>query len=363
MQKVLIFGIGKLYKEKEKYIRKNFEIVGFLDNGTVSDENMNPPIYNPEDISKVIEEDVKIILTSYKYNSMWEQLKELKITGERILFAITFPPYSEKMETLFGKGEMVIEDGEIVYIQNQYKKEVIKSHQQLQEMADRCLREKYKEKYPMIESIAKMDVNPSSRKFGLERGTAIDRYYIERFLEENKEQIHGDCLEIAENTYTLRFGEDRVNNAYVLHVRGGNKTIKRNLDTGEGIEKNRYDCVIITQTLMFIFNIQNVASNIYKMLKKNGTALITVAGISQISRYDADSWGSYFSFHKDAMKALFEPLFGEENVKVQSYGNVKTAMAMLYGMCKEELTDSDFEVSDEDYPVILSVALKKKIEN
>ena len=82
-----------------------------------------------------------------------------------------------------------------------------------------------------------------------------------------------------------------------------------------------------------------------------------------MGRYDADSWGSYFSFHKDAMKALFEPLFGEENVKVQSYGNVKTAMAMLYGMCKEELTDSDFEVSDEDYPVILSVALKKKIEN
>lgn len=363
MQKVLIFGMGKLYKEKEEYIRKNYEIAGFLDNKVVENENIakytNIPIYNPEDILQYLKDDVKIVLMSYEYSSMWKQLQSLGIAGDRILFGIMFPPYSEQLEALFETGKLFIKDKEIVYIYNQ-EEVVIQSHRQLQKIADKRLREKYKEKYPMIEAIMKMDIKPSSRRFGLERGTAIDRFYIEQFLQENRELIHGDCLEIAENIYTLKYGEDKVDNSYVLHLNGDNNAIKGNLETGEGIEENKYDCAIITQTLMFIFDIRKAADSIYKMLKKNGTALITVAGISQISRYDAESWGSYYGFHKDAMRSLFEPLFGKGNVKVQSYGNVKTTVAMLYGMCREELSDSDFEVSDEDYPLILSVLLRKR---
>ena len=48
------------------------------------------------------------------------------------------------------------------------------------------------------------------------------------------------------------------------------------------------------------------------------------------------------------------------NVEIHSYGNVKTAVAMLCGLCREDLCDSDFVKEDPDYPVILSVVLKKK---
>ena len=363
MQKVLIFGMGGLYRQKESYIRKNFEIIGFLDNKITDNASLykDIPVYHPESTVQYLEDDVKIILMSYQYPSMWRQLHNLGVTGDKILFGIMFPPYPEKFEALFETGRVTVEGKDIIYISNQGEKTVIQSHNQVQDMAEKCLRDKYREKYPMINAIAKMDTKPSGREFGLERGTAIDRYYIERFLEENRELIYGDCLEIADNTYTLKYGADKVDNAYVLHVEGwGNNAIKGNLETGEGIEENKYDCAIITQTLMFIFDIKKVAGNVYKMLKKNGTALIPVAGSSQISRDDADLWGSYYGFHKDAMLSLFEPFFGKENVKVQSYGNVKTAMAMLYGMCREELMDCDFEVSDDDYPVVLSVVLRKE---
>ena len=206
-----------------------------------------------------------------------------------------------------------------------------------------------------------MDTKPASRRFGLERGTAIDRYYIEHFLEENKKFIYGNCLEIAENTYTLKFGRNMVNKANILHLNGwGANAIKGNLETGEGIETEKYDCIIITQTLMFILNIPNAVFNIYRMLKRNGSALITVSGISQVSRYDADLWGHYYSFYEDSIQKLFEPLFGSENVKVQVYGNVKIACAMLYGLCQEDLTESDFMMVDRDYPVIISAVLTKK---
>ena len=203
-----------------------------------------------------------------------------------------------------------------------------------------------------------MPIKPASTSFGLERGKAIDRIYIEDFLEKNKQYITGNCLEIAENTYTLQYGHNV--NSFILHVEGwGKNAIKGNLETGEGLRHSFFDCAIITQTLMFTYHLESVAQNIYHMLKENGVALITVSGISPISKYDEENWGSYYSFHKDAMIKLFVPLFGKENVQVESFGNVKTAMGVLYGLCYEDLEKSDFETNDDIYPVIITVLLRK----
>ena len=45
---------------------------------------------------------------------------------------------------------------------------------------------------------------------------------------------------------------------------------------------------------------------------------------------------------------------------IKSYGNVKTVISMLYGMCVEDLNDEDFKVTDEQYPLLISVMLQKK---
>lgn len=189
---------------------------------------------------------------------------------------------------------------------------------------------------------------------------AIDRFYIEKFLEKNRSDIKGDVLEIADNEYTLKYGGNQVSTSYILHVNGwGKNAIKGNLETGEGLVGSRFDSLIITQTLMFIYDLKSTVANIYKIMKENGVALITVAGISQISRYDADNWGSYWGFHEDSLGKLFTPLFGKENVEICTYGNAKTAIAMLYGLCYEELKEEDFLTQDRDYPLILTVRLRK----
>lgn len=367
MQKVLIFGSGSLYKKKERYIKENYDIAGFLDNKVqVNETQYNEdglPVYNPQNVMEYAQQDMLIVLMSYQYVAMWKQLQKLGVDRRKILFGFMFPPLAEEETVLFEQGRNLDIEGEnVIYCISQDERAVVESHRQLlQQFAKKFLREKYRMTYPLINEIARMDTKPVSRKFGLERGTAIDRYFIEDFLQKNKELIYGDCLEIAENTYTLKYGEDRVKNSYILHLEGwGENAIKGNLETGEGIETDKYDSLIITQTLMFIFDVRKVAENIYKMLKRGGNALITVSGISQLSRYDADLWGSYYSFHEDAMRALFEPLFGKDNVKIQIYGNVKTTMAMLYGLCKEDLCEDDFQVVDYDYPQILAVILKKR---
>lgn len=211
-----------------------------------------------------------------------------------------------------------------------------------------------------VRTIADLPREPVSRVFGLDRGKAIDRVYIEKFLEEHRECIRGKVLEIAENTYTLRYGEDRVKESCVLHINGaGKNVIKGNLETGEGLEDDSFDAMIITQTLMFLLDVRSVVDHIYCALKQGGTAVLTVAGISQVSRYDDDRWGHYFGFYETGIKKLCCQVFGEDNVEISAYGNVKTAAAMLYGLCSEDLQPEDFEVHDRDYPVIIGIALHK----
>lgn len=117
--------------------------------------------------------------------------------------------------------------------------------------------------------------------------------------------------------------------------------------------------MIITQTLMFIYDIEKTIRNIYKALKKGGTGLITVSGISQISRYDDDNWGHFHAFYLRGLKKLFYPVFGAENVEIVHYGNVKTAVAFLYGAVAEDLSREDFEYIDMNYPVIYGIIVKK----
>ena len=69
----------------------------------------------------------------------------------------------------------------------------------------------------------KRSLKPISTKFGFDRGEPIDRYYIESFLEENKDYIKGVCLEITDNAYTKKFGGDRVVKSDVLDIDRTNK--------------------------------------------------------------------------------------------------------------------------------------------
>lgn len=211
-----------------------------------------------------------------------------------------------------------------------------------------------------VSAIAKLPTEPVSRIFGLDRGKAIDRVYIEDFLEKYKASIRGKVLEIAENTYTMKYGENRIEESCILHINGtGKNAIKGDLETGEGLEENSFDTMIITQTLMFLYDAGSAVNHIYRALKRGGTALLTVAGISQVSRYDDDRWGHYFGFYETGIRKLCSEVFGKENVKISVYGNVKTAAAMLYGLCSRDLQPEDFEVHDRDYPVIIGISLYK----
>ncbi len=212
-------------------------------------------------------------------------------------------------------------------------------------------------------NITKVSVEPVSKSFGFDRGTPIDRYYIEKFLSNNSAYIQGVCMEIAERDYTIKFGGSKVSRAYVLHVENqcDELSIKGNLENGEGIPENFVDCFIVTQTLPFIYDVRQVAKNIIKVLKPGGVALITVPGITQISRYDMDRWGHFWSFTDLTVKRLFSELVPEENIDINTYGNVKVASSFLYGLCLEEISHEDLDHHDKNYQLIITAKITKPL--
>lgn len=363
MEKAIVFGMGKFFRENEQQLMEKYEILCYLDNriqgNNVEYHNDNVPVYNPNKILQC--KNVHIILMVKKFVDLFYQLMLLNIEEERIIFGSFLFSVTEKENILLERGKLKTKDRKLVYEFKNGEEDIIENQLYFDELVKQLLKEKYYKENQIIQMLPDMPLRPVSRDFGLGRGRAIDRYYIEAFLGEFKNDIKGNVLEIADNTYTIKYGENRVENSYVLHVEGWGNTIKGNLETGEGLKNRQFDTLIITQTLMFIYDLKSAASNIYKIMKDNATALITVAGISQISRYDASNWGSYWGFHEDALKRLFVPVFGEGNVQIRSYGNVKTATAMLYGMCCEELKEDDFKIQDIDYPVIVAAYLRKRI--
>ena len=201
--------------------------------------------------------------------------------------------------------------------------------------------------------------SPVSRVFGLERGTPINRYYIERFLEANREAIRGRVLEVGDSEYSRRFGGSRVERCDVLHATPGNSaaSIVGDLTDSSTLPAAAFDCFICTQTIDCIFEVQKAVQGAQHLLKPGGVLLATVSGIGQISRYDMERWGEYWRFTTASMQRLLEPLF-TGGVEVRSFGNVLAATASLQGVALEDLPDRTL-LDENDYQLVIAAVARK----
>ena len=180
---------------------------------------------------------------------------------------------------------------------------------------------------------------PISRKFGFERGRCVDRYYIERFLASHAADIRGHVLEMADPGYTRKFGGDRVTKSDVLHLTADNPqaTLVGDLAAAEFIPADSFDCIILTQTLPFIYEPRAALCHLRRILRPQGVLLVTVPGISHISRWDMERGGDYWRFTSLAVRRLFAEFFTSNEVAVESYGNVLAAVALLQGLAVADL--------------------------
>lgn len=200
---------------------------------------------------------------------------------------------------------------------------------------------------------------PVSRMLGTERGTAIDRRYIEQFLREHAGLIRGRTLEVASSGYIRRF-HSGATSFDVLHVEPGHAetTIVGDLTQPASLPEARVDCFVCTQTFNFVYDLHAAIDGAYHLLAPGGVLLATLGGASPISRYDMDRWGDYWRFTDVSARRAFSRRFSELNVL--TYGNVLAVKAIFDGLSIEDLPEPELlDRVDPDFQVVIGVVAKK----
>lgn len=200
---------------------------------------------------------------------------------------------------------------------------------------------------------------PISARWGSDRGTPIDRYYIERFLQEHRDDIRGRVLEVQDSGYTERFGRG-VESRDVLDIDPTNPraTIVADLSDAQSVPADQFDCFILTQTLQFIYDVRAAIRHAHRILAPGGVLLVTVPAVSRIDPsygFDADRW----RFTGGACRSLLAELFEIDRLTVRSYGNVLTGIGFLAGLASEELSPRELEAHDPLFPVLVAVRAVK----
>jgi SAM-dependent methyltransferase len=187
---------------------------------------------------------------------------------------------------------------------------------------------------------------PVSDHWGRDRGTPIDRYYIERFLERERGSISGRVLEVLDASYTERFGT-AVDRSDVLDIDANNAraTIVADLAAAESIPPATFDCVILTQTLQYVYDVEAAVGHTARILKPGGVVLVSLPSVSRIARQYLDT--------------EFERAFGGGDVVVETHGNVLSGIAFLAGLAAEELSASELAIVDPYFPLVITVMAQR----
>lgn len=199
---------------------------------------------------------------------------------------------------------------------------------------------------------------PLSLVYGFDRGTPVDRYYVEHFLKEHRNDIRGRVLEVKDSGYTDRFGTE-VTQADVLDIDAQNPkaTVVADLAAADNVPSDTFDCFLLVHTLQLIYDFHAAIRHSHRILRPGGVLLAVVGPVRRLSLSPEEKfqWG----FLPDSCSRLFGDTFGAEKVSVQSYGNVLSCVAATVGMAHEELSPAELNVNDPSFPLIIGVRAVK----
>jgi len=202
---------------------------------------------------------------------------------------------------------------------------------------------------------------PISRDRGFERGLPVDRHFIESFLSHHTTDIKGRVLEVKDNTYTLRYGGDRVTRSDIIHKGSNNPnaTISADLSDAAEIPSDIFDCIICTQTLHLIYDVAGAVNTLHRILRPGGVLLATVPALSRITRDEADSYTDYWRITSAAARELFATPFGASEVQVEAHGNVYAAVTFLHGLAVQDVDRRKLDDVDSDFEVLIGIRARK----
>lgn len=207
-------------------------------------------------------------------------------------------------------------------------------------------------KVPLLRGRLAVGVQPASNAW-FERGMPVHRYYLAKFLERHASDIQGHCLEFQEDSYTSRFGGDRVTRLDIIHkerdAAAGQATIIADLTADNDIRSDAFDCIICTYVLHGVPELDRMISGLHRVLKPHGVLLVAVPNITIKYPQYAELW----RFTADGLHYLLAKSFGPGQVQVSSWGNSLTAAGELRGLAVNDFASVELDFPDPRYGLVI----------
>jgi len=199
-------------------------------------------------------------------------------------------------------------------------------------------------------------VQPFSTNFGFDRGTAVDRYYLHRFLADHAASITGRVLEIQMTAYTLQFGRALVETHSIDIAARNAPTYCCDLAQADGlIPSDYYDCFLLPNTLGFFKDIEGCLRQALRVVKPGGVILASTGSMTPL----VTDYPEYWHFTKAGWEVVLERTWRGCEFRVEAHGNCLVAVAEMLQLSMEELTTAELNCHDPRYPVLITIYCRK----
>lgn len=201
---------------------------------------------------------------------------------------------------------------------------------------------------------------PFSPTFGYDRGTPIDRYYLDRFLTEEGGSIRGVVGEIAGTTLVDAYGGSRVTRTEVIDLDDDNPRVTLLADLGRpsSLPYSTFDCLVVVQTLQYVAEPDVAIANCMQALRPGGTLLLAVPALAAHDGHERDE-DDHWRFWPGGVAALVARVAPGASVRTVAYGNLITALAFLHGLAAEELRPAELAPTDLRFPVVVCARIDR----
>ncbi len=201
---------------------------------------------------------------------------------------------------------------------------------------------------------------PASRRLGLDRGSPIDRYWIDQFIEANRDAIRGRCLEVGGDRYVRTYGTTGVAHVDVLDVDPANESasVHGDLRSLPHIADNSYDCLVLTQVLQYIDDLPAAFRECARILSPGGTILVTVPTTQALDPF-APAGRECWRFTAHALEWLTRSHFPVATIELKSWGNAGVGAAFFLGLAQQDVRQRELDKVDPMFPCLVTMRATK----
>jgi SAM-dependent methyltransferase len=196
---------------------------------------------------------------------------------------------------------------------------------------------------------------PFSTTFGADRGTPIDRYYLEKFLDAHRASITGRVLEVQVPSYTQRFGQN-IRESHTVDINPEFRaTYTCDLADAREIPADHYDCFLVPNTLQHLAALEPSLRTMLRVVRPGGTILLSAACLLPL----IPDGGDYWRTTPEGWRLMVDAEWPHCDVAIEAYGNSLAAAAAMYGLAHEELSPDELDVRDRRFPVLVTIRCRK----